>query len=658
MKKQTIKGISLIISFVLILCCAGCGKKTSKQAEISTQATLPEQKKMSQDALASAMEYTEYQMVASALATEDQEKCLDTEWGSKNHTQTYLGDIDQDGHPELLHGMNAICFDMNGDDKGINFAEGTGIYAGGGLKDIYITNMGMYYTHLFHFDDLQVVVNGQVRYYEGTITYYDPLWGNTDSFLMRKTDSYKLSEDYTEQYFEPESDEDILYYREINGQEVSADEWATYFEKNGIYKLTKKADEYTAYEYDAIYHDSIVNTLNNLFQEKYSGYRGMYTKDLNGDGLEEHLFLVTDYMTPWFENLHIPNNGAFFDPEMGIHLVNESLDTKQDRTALVIVQANGDKVQVKACSTFGNITQLDKENISYKNSHLIVGDKAIYMPAKMEDEQAILMGIEQYLSDNGFQNIFMKYDEIAESESEELFCISKKDGKWNIMIFVFLDGVPSLIYRHQLDNQACFLTKSKDQPAILLYKQNVTKNSQGIFENTYSYEVHSLEIDGLAHVLDVQYFTYDENVESAAQTSDFFAKLNQYLTNISVVYDPFSLSGEMWMNAEEVVYGELPVKKEEQKEETSTEQLGFVEIEDTNSWLHLRVGPGMQYDKVLIDSTDTDSFIRQADGSPVTILETIKSDDPSNPEWVKIRIRYHGKDIVGYSSKKYIRLAE
>ena len=61
---------------------------------------------------------------------------------------------------------------------------------------------------------------------------------------------------------------------------------------------------------------------------------------------------------------------------------------------------------------------------------------------------------------------------------------------------------------------------------------------------------------------------------------------------------------------------------------------------------------------MLTNPEDPDSFVRQALGSPVTILETIETNDEENPVWVKIRILYQDTEIIGYSSKTYIRIPE
>ena len=86
--------------------------------------------------------------------------------------------------------------------------------------------------------------------------------------------------------------------------------------------------------------------------------------------------------------------------------------------------------------------------------------------------------------------------------------------------------------------------------------------------------------------------------------------------------------------------------------------LGFVQINDPKSWLNLREGPGTNYPCVYTEPGNKKSIVKQAQGSPVTILETIETGDAKNPVWVKVRITYAGQEIVGYSSKKYIRVAE
>ena len=84
--------------------------------------------------------------------------------------------------------------------------------------------------------------------------------------------------------------------------------------------------------------------------------------------------------------------------------------------------------------------------------------------------------------------------------------------------------------------------------------------------------------------------------------------------------------------------------------------MGFVQINDPSSWLNLRQGPGTNYPQVLMDESDPNSFIKQALGAPVTVLETVETGDVANPVWVKVRISYGDREYVGYSSKSYIRI--
>ena len=123
-----------------------------------------------------------------------------------------------------------------------------------------------------------------------------------------------------------------------------------------------------------------------------------------------------------------------------------------------------------------------------------------------------------------------------------------------------------------------------------------------------------------------------------------------------MIRDPYALTGQVWVPSSAVAYGVPQEESADDQQEAGT--LGFVQIQDPSSWLHLREGPGTEYAKVLLDPADPESYVRQALGSPVTVLETIETGDRENPVWVKIRIRYSDRELIGYSSKTYIRMQD
>jgi hypothetical protein len=245
--------------------------------------------------------------------------------------------------------------------------------------------------------------------------------------------------------------------------------------------------------------------------------------------------------------------------------------------------------------------------------------------------------------------------DVTEYDGDEYMCICHKDGVWYVFVIVIMDGDPVVMYGNSLQNSAVYLTEYEGQECLLVYNQSVYMQN-GITYTNYNYSLERIKLDCQTQYLDFAYVNYSDEDENATAVSQFFQKLNVYLTRIIVICDPYKLTGSAWMAPTEAVYGTVPQEESQQPEENEEPVMGFVQIEDPSSWLHLRVGPGIEYDKVLMDPSDPDSFVRQALGSPVTVLETIETNDPENPVWLKIRILYADREIIGYSSKTYIRL--
>ena len=148
------------------------------------------------------------------------------------------------------------------------------------------------------------------------------------------------------------------------------------------------------------------------------------------------------------------------------------------------------------------------------------------------------------------------------------------------------------------------------------------------------------------------YYNDDVNAQDVA---NFFEKLNKYLIKIIVLYDPYKLTGKTFMEQSEASFGQVPPEPEQEEDKVEPEKvhMGFVQIQDPSSWLNLREGPGLDYECVRMDPNDPNSIVKQALGSPVTVLEEVQSSDGT---WLKIRIVYQDREIVGYSYKAYIRL--
>lgn len=88
----------------------------------------------------------------------------------------------------------------------------------------------------------------------------------------------------------------------------------------------------------------------------------------------------------------------------------------------------------------------------------------------------------------------------------------------------------------------------------------------------------------------------------------------------------------------------------------NTSKTGTVRV--SGDWLNLRSGPSTDYNRVLVDQRDRKSYVKQINGSIVTITGTTNTKDKENPIWLTIQIIYEGKRLAGYSSQRYIDIPD
>lgn len=264
------------------------------------------------------------------------------------------------------------------------------------------------------------------------------------------------------------------------------------------------------------------------------------------------------------------------------------------------------------------------------------------------------------LADYGYSYPVLSQADIGDAPGYEYLCLCQKDGVWYLVVFVYEDYTPYCVLEQDLSHTAVYLVDVDGQQCLMLYSQQITTQSDGLVHTDYSYEIQRFNASGQPVNVDAQQISYTDNDRDATHVASYLQTLNRYLIRIVVIRDPYRLTGREWLDESQVIHGSVPQQEQIRPEEPEPEKqtMGFVQIQDPSSWLNLRVGPGTQYAKVLLDSWNPNSFVRQAQGSPVTILETIETGDWENPVWVKVRISYSGREIVGYCSKRYIRLAE
>ncbi len=247
----------------------------------------------------------------------------------------------------------------------------------------------------------------------------------------------------------------------------------------------------------------------------------------------------------------------------------------------------------------------------------------------------------------GYSDPIFKWADVADTQGEELLCLCRHEGAWRLIVIGFADNQPVPIYTLDLRDQACYIVELGQVPHLCLYSQKADSSGG-------SYDYRIFRFDGQQNMVDVdsKRIEYSQSGADPVKLAAFFEAFSGYVSQLKVLRDPFGITGTYWIDRNQVDFGSLP--QEEESVQQTQEKAGFVSIQYADSWLHLRTGPGTQYDKVLLDPNDPQSFVRQAKGAPVTVLETVETGDGKNPVWVKIRITYADRELIGYSSKRYI----
>lgn len=442
----------------------------------------------------------------------------------------------------------------------------------------------------------------------------------------------------------------------IQGSTGTYAQLQAWLEQVGMHQVSTRPCENVENTYDAAYWNCLLEALDAYLKENYPEYRQMLMQDIDGDGDEEAVFLVPGFVETWF-NSFLDKGAEYLENAQRNFRWN--FPETFSPTGVLVVEAVDGKLTVSAHCALKNIDFSADMTVRRENGKLVFDGEAVHQNGSLEgmSGEQIPQALESYMQAYGYDEFFCRKVDLSDLAGQEYLCVSTKDGQWYVFIFVIIKGNPVVLYTNTVQDCAMFLTEYNGSQALLTYQQSVYEQD-GENVTNYSFRVVRLGENGEEVILDSAYTSYTDSDLDATKIALFFQKPVEYLLKITVIYDLYKLTGKQWMDPTDAEYGEPPKEEATPGETPSNEapQLGFVQIQDPSSWLHLRVGPGVEYDKVLMDPNDPDSFVRQALGSPLTVLESAQSDDPANPVWLKIRIIYGDRIIVGWSSKTYIRL--
>ncbi len=652
MKKVNIcRLLALVLALFLL---AGCGTPSSTedtQKQEKTEFELPEQEELSRKKRKEALYQLEYSALAAALEAEDRVLSLTGYLGSD---PIFVGDTDADGEPELAHSGVGLFFDI-AEDRKLTYQ-----FSQSGLT-FHTDREGTFYIEASIGDTHEEQQGDQLLSYDYFRQWYD-VWkdGAWETVLTSEEESIQ------ECFYD--ADSGYFAYGDVLEEScaftkfdhvVTREEYTAYIERIGMREVTSLPGDFTVTRFGAEYTESLLEAISEYLVDAYDG--SILRQDIDGDGWEETIFALPNLITPWLQSLRENLTG---EPNTAEQILEGTLSPARDYTAILIADLVGDEVVVSAHCALNYVGLYDGMDLEYRDQGLWLDDTLIYIPdtfATLEDlsqEQyaGVLKGLAGFLESGGYSQVILRSADISDAPGREMLCLCYRGGNWHLLVVVFREGSPHVIWNSCLDNSAVYLTQVDGKEAILWYNQDMYLTMDGQICTQYSYDVlrfgGNLEFD----YLDNHGITYFDNDVDASLVSAFFDQFNSYLVKALVIADPYQLLGNAWLASDQADYGQPP--QEPEQEQAGEYQLGFVDIKDPGSWLNLREGPGTNYDRVLTDPKDPDSFVRQARGAPVTVLEIVKTDDKNYPEWVHIRITYGNQTIEGYSAKAFIRLQE
>lgn len=623
----------LALSFLL----AGCSTGKLAANELSFESnTKVVQTKFQPEELDLLTQQAEYAMLSATLQKQSFDIGLAAS-GYSSDAATHVGDLDQDGDLEMVYGYQLLTFDVS---------------------DGYYANIVME-----EYGSLLMLGQDDRLYAYGVLgdTYdIDNVWYSDYSSVYKAWDGRQWNSvmgDHTKSKEVASASgsgverETVEFYGEIDGEEVSETQWNAHMEELSLENVTTTAGDFVSITVEKKHRNAVEQELFAYLQEHHDcGEKIVF--DADGDGQNEVFMTVSNPLQLYLDSL---------ESQEDYQMQREWLDYdfESGYTVILVSDPTDDEVVISAYCVKGYMSVYE-EDISYDDGYLTVDGETVALSSdyssirdlNRKQKDNVYSYLKDVLENAGISTYGFKWTDLCESGNQELLCIGNRSGSWYAYLFTLLKGQLRLVWQADLEDSALYLIERNNKQYLLNYVQWVSSVG-GNFYTRYSYDLFRFDEDYSQEQEDQQHISYSNNDQDATQISDFFNKFNEYFSNAIILGDPYGITGNQWDSDSSMDYGTMP----ENTGTVSEGKLGYVQIEDPASFLFLREGPGKEYDPVLIDPSNEDSYVKQALGSPVTILEEVQTGDSENPVWVKLRIQYGDREVIGYSSKRYIREA-
>ncbi len=426
--------------------------------------------------------------------------------------------------------------------------------------------------------------------------------------------------------------------------------------------------------YDAKNYKDIVDAYNKHLIEWWGQSYRYIKDDIDEDGKDEYAFVISDFGKLWTDNLTTTGTDGI--------LMENFIDSLEE-IGTVYIYADADKNGIVFHTFFTDkpVCEGDTVKLSWKNGELLIkiikGQEIVtenffcsevkFSKENYESDKDAFNAVSElytkYLKNHLFKEVLVKYVDICEAPGDELVCVCTDSDIDRVNVYAIYCGRIITLYEQDYGQTgAIYLAENGGKKMLLNYIQRVYGNH--LFPagsgnrrtgNDYRYWFTGFDENYCAYELDMQYLLLYDDETPTTKDNEFFIKLNEYLDVATVCVDRYELMGYGVMPNIQTDYSETETGKYLSISNCNLNKKGKVRVSE-DSWLNFREGPAITYNKILTNSSNPESFVKQMKGSSVTVIDTNNSSDAENPIWVKIQIKYSDKTLVGYSSQRYIEI--
>ena len=651
----------IVVSVVLaVLVAVGCALQivvmNKDEYSKNTAAGKNNPKKLTEAELINACDLIDYSVYAEVF-----DAFIPTEY--KGSMQSLIIDADKDGRQEMFVDVPVT----DNPNNGFFFKTGTFSF------DIASPeNFSYDYTAKSDNYELYTNDNGEIYhiYSDGRRGYSEHIykWGNSGFVEIGYYSVFAEKQ--------PEQDygyEDVFYGSELNGKTFSTlDEFNAEKEKLGLKRISGSNSQYLSNYFYTSKPEDVVNAYKNRVSN-LNNNSGFVSGDYDNDGEEEYLFIIYINMEYWLDDLYrilMGDENFYYDFDT---------DYSYQREVYVYADADDKGVVFHALAIGNGTCKVDNVgDVSWENGRLGISiqnntsapdyfecfcDSAENTRKSLEDYEAVYRETaEKYISYivNAWQGggadpkpgVTMKYADIADYPGKECILVVKGAYESYIEVCTFYCGRVVVLYRIYENDGSVFLVNVDGKEHLLYYSQSRFDGGGG--GSTYCYKALRFDQNCQPVYRDYYEITIYDNGTPDESHNAFFKGFNALLSSAKVCLDNYELTGYKYMQDSDISVSGDEQAKYLTISNCNRTKAGTVNIQDIESWLNFREGPSTQYNKILLDPADSKSFVKQAKGSAVTVIDTVNTGDEKNPIWVKIQIKYADRTLEGYSSQNYI----